>query len=106
MVGDGAHGVVGDAGRVGAANPGGIGEKRVEAAVATLEINVSLEFRGVTLERRKWGMRHETYIVEVYVYTTKVVENEVPDCICALDGLRVVVEGGKEPGIFSCYELA
>ena len=51
-------------------------------------------------------MGNETYIVEVYIYTTKVVENEVSDCICALDWLRVVVEGGEEPGIFGCYELA
>lgn len=77
---DGAHGVVGDAGWVGAAYPGGVGEERVEAAVAA--------------------------IVEVYVYTTKVVENEVSNCVCALDGLRVVVEGGEEPWIFGCYELA
>ena len=51
-------------------------------------------------------MGNETYIIEVYVYTTKVVENKVSDCVCALDGLRVVIEGGEEPGIFGCYELA
>ncbi len=106
MVGDGAHGIVGDAGGVGAADPGGVGEEGVEAAVAALGIHVSLKFRGLTLEEREWGMGNETYIVEVYVYTTKVVENEVSDCVCALDGLRVVVEGGEEPGIFGCYELA
>ena len=55
------------------------------------------------LGRREWG---ENYIVEVYVDTTKVVENEVSVCICALDGLRVVVKGGEEPGVFGCYELA
>lgn len=49
---------------------------------------------------------NETYIVEVYVYTTKVVENEVSDCVCALDGLRVVVESSQEPRIFGCYKLA
>ena len=36
MVGDGAHGIVGDAGGVGAADPGWVGEKGVEAAVTTL----------------------------------------------------------------------
>lgn len=36
VVGNGAHGVVRDAGGVGAAYPGRVGEKRVEAAVATL----------------------------------------------------------------------
>ena len=37
MVGNGAHGVVGDAGWVGAAYPGRIGEEGVESAVAALE---------------------------------------------------------------------
>ncbi len=60
----------------------------------------------LTSERWEWGNGDETYIVEVYVYTTKVAENEVSDCVCALDGLRVVVEGAEEPGIFGCYELA
>ena len=36
VVGDGAHGVVGDAGGIRAADPGWVGKKRVEAAVATL----------------------------------------------------------------------
>ena len=47
-----------------------------------------------------------THIVEVYVYTAEVVENEVSDRVCALDGLRVVVESSEEPGIFRRYELA
>ena len=105
-MGDGAHSVVGDAGGVGAADPGMVGEERVEASVAALGICVNLKFRGVTLERREWGTGNENYIVEVYVDTTKVVENEVSDCVCALDWLRVVVKGGEEPGIFGCYELA
>ena len=50
-MGDGAHGVVGDASGVGAADPGGVGEEGVEAAVAALEIHVSLKFQGITLER-------------------------------------------------------
>ena len=41
MVGNGAHGVVGDAGGVGAADPGGVGEEGIEAAVAALGIRVS-----------------------------------------------------------------
>ena len=36
MVRDGAHGVIGYARRVGAADPSWVGEKRVEAAVAPL----------------------------------------------------------------------
>ena len=58
-MGDGAHGVVGDAGRVRAADPGGVGEEGVEPAVAALEIRVSLTFRGTMLERREgaWEMR-------------------------------------------------
>ena len=41
---DGAHGVVGDAGGVGAADPGGVGEEGVEAPVAALDIHVSMRF--------------------------------------------------------------
>ncbi len=58
MVGNGAHGVVGDTGRVGAADPGGVGEERIEAAVAALEIRVSLDFRGVDVGEMgvgQWG---------------------------------------------------
>lgn len=36
MVGNGAHGVVGDTSGVGTADPGWVGEKRVKAAVAAL----------------------------------------------------------------------
>ena len=46
-----------------------------------------------------------TYSVEVNVYTAKVVKNKVPNCVCALYGLRVVVESSEKPGVFSCYEL-
>ena len=35
-MGDGAHGVVGDAGGIGAADPGWIGEERVKATVTPL----------------------------------------------------------------------
>ena len=37
MVGDGAHGVVGDAGRLGPVDPSGIGVQRVKTAVTTLD---------------------------------------------------------------------
>ena len=36
MAGDGAHGVVGDAGGSGAAHPSGVGEKGIESAIAAL----------------------------------------------------------------------
>ena len=36
VVGDGAHSVVGDAGGIGTADPGWVGEKRVETAIAAL----------------------------------------------------------------------
>ena len=42
VLGNGAHGVVAYAGRGGAAHPGGIGEERVEAAIATLRTNGSV----------------------------------------------------------------
>lgn len=41
-MGDGAHGIVGDAGGVGTTDPGWVGEKRVEAAVAALEESEAL----------------------------------------------------------------
>ena len=46
------------------------------------------------------------YIIEVDVYTAKVGENEIPNCICALYGLRIVVKSSEEPGVFGSYELA
>ena len=105
-MGNGAHGVVGDAGGVGAADPGGVREEGIEAAVAALGIRVSLRFQGIEVGKERARQAGGTYIVEVYVYTTKVVENEVSDCVCALDRLRVVVESSQEPGIFGGYELA
>lgn len=36
MLGNGAHGIVGDAGGSSATQPGGIREKRIQATVATL----------------------------------------------------------------------
>jgi hypothetical protein len=40
VAGDGAHGIVGDSGGNCAADPGWVGEKRVEAAVASLSLLV------------------------------------------------------------------
>jgi hypothetical protein len=40
VAGDGAHGIVGDSGGDCAADPGWVSEKRVEAAVASLELLV------------------------------------------------------------------
>lgn len=66
-MGDGAHGIVGDAGGVGTTDPGWVGEKRVEAAVAA--------------------------IVEVDVNTAIMREYKVTDSVCSLDRLGVIVEG-------------
>ena len=55
MVGDGTHGVVGDAGGVRAADPGGVGEEGVEAAVAALDIHVNLKVRGVDIGEKGLG---------------------------------------------------
>lgn len=66
-MGDGAHGIVGDAGGVGAADPGWVGEKGVEAAVTT--------------------------IVEVNVYAAVMREYKVSDSVCPLYRLGVIVEG-------------
>lgn len=67
VVGDGAHGVVGDAGGIRAADPGWVGKKRVEAAVAT--------------------------IVEVDVDTAIMGEYEVSYSVCTLYRLGIIVEG-------------
>ena len=53
-----------------------------------------LRFRNVEVGKERARQAGGTYIVKVYVYTTKVTENEVSDCVCALNGLRVVVESG------------
>lgn len=46
------------------------------------------------------------YIVEVQVYATKMSKDEVPDCICPLNRLSVVVKSSKKPGVLSCDQLA
>lgn len=40
-----------------------------------------------------------TYIVQVNVDSTKVVQNKVSDGISALDGIRVAVEGLEKPWV-------
>ena len=99
MVRDATHGVVGDTGWFGAANPGWIREKRVETAVAALEDYVS---GGGRSKKEKRG----AYIVEIDVDTTIVGEDEVANCVCALDGLRIIVECAQEPRIFGSNELS
>ena len=80
MLGHGAHGVVADACWYCAADPGRVGEKRVEAAIAA--------------------------IVEVNVDTAVKCEHEVANGVCALDREAVAVEGGEKPGVFCTDELA
>ena len=80
MLGHGAHRVVADACRYGATHPGWVGEKRVQTPVAA--------------------------VVEVDVDSAVEGEHEVPDCVGALDGVAVAVEGGEEPGVFCADEFA
>lgn len=96
MAGNGAHDIVGDTGGDGAADPGGVGEERVETAVASLE-SVSCAhvwFAG------------STHIVQINVNTAEVVQHEVSDCVGALDRVRVAVEGLQEPRVLVGNELA
>ena len=69
-----AHDVVADSGRDGAAEPGRVGEQRVEAAL--------------------------TAVVEIDVDAAVIGEDEVADGVGALDVVFVAVEGGEEPGVF------
>lgn len=80
MLGDGAHGVVGDAGGDRAADPGRVGEEGREGALAA--------------------------VVEVDVDAAVVGEDEVADGVGALDGVGVAVEGFEEPGVFFLYEFS
>lgn len=73
MARDCAHGIVGNTRWQSATNPGRVGEKRVEAAVAA--------------------------VVQINVNSAKVVQHEVSDRIGALDGVRVAVEGLEEPWV-------
>ena len=52
------------------------------------------------------GEGGDTHIVEINVYATKMCENKVANGVGALNGLRVVVKGGEEPGILGCNQLA
>ncbi len=47
-----------------------------------------------------------TYVVEVDVDAAEAGEDEIPNGVCALDGLGVVVKGREEPGVFRCDQLA
>ena len=93
VVGNGAHGIVGDTGGVGAANPGWVGEKRVETAVATL---CKEQARLGRVNREVLGQipwRVGTYIIEVDVYTAIMCEYKVADSVSSLNRLGVIVKG-------------
>ena len=83
MAGNCAHGIVGDTGGNCAADPGWVGEKRIEAAIASLRMLASWWLTGARY----------TYIVQVNVDSAKVVQNKVSNSISALDGVRVAVKG-------------
>jgi hypothetical protein len=84
----GAHGVVGDACRGRLANPRGVGEERVEAAVAPLDAVSGVLWR-----------EEGTHVVQVDVDASKMVQHEVAYGVGALDGVRVAVEGLEEPRV-------
>jgi len=87
VVRDGAHGIVGNAGWVGAADPGWVREEGIEAAIAALRVSLASATKGML--RSVEG----TNIVKIDVDTTKVGEDEVANCVCALDRLGVMIEG-------------
>ena len=47
-----------------------------------------------------------TAIVQIDVYPTVEGEDEVADCVGALDGVGVAVKGTEEPGVFCSNEVA
>ena len=132
VVWDRAHCIVGDACGLGSTDPGRVREKRVEAAVASLqsrETNASAKdcycslvadakgSRGgcgltggspqwLLVGKAKFVRCRMTYIIQVDVDTTVVGEDKVSNCICALDGVGVVVKGGEEPRVFGCYQFS
>lgn len=75
----GAHCIVGDASGHGLAHPGRVREQRIELTVAA--------------------------VVQIDVDAAEVVEDEVADCVGALDGVGVVLEGLVEPFVFVLDEL-
>lgn len=89
MARNGAHSVVRNAGRGSLADPGGVGEERVEAAVAPLD--------AVSKICEKYNVC--TYVVQVDVDASKVVQHEVSYRIGALDRVRVAVKCFEEPRI-------
>lgn len=92
MVRDGAHSVVGDAGGMGAADPGWVGEERVEAAVTSLRGKAMLARVG--LGGSCTGLKTmRTYVVEVDIDPAIVREYKVANGICPLYRLGIVVKG-------------
>ena len=50
--------------------------------------------------------RSKTTDVQVDVHASVVVEDEIPNCVGSLNGVRVCVECVQEPGIVLDYELS
>ena len=110
MLRGGAHGVVGNARRGGAADPGWVGEERVETTVATLRmvrdvsVPVMVGVFGHWKKRVRSGILMRTHIVKIDVNTTEMREDEVANRVRALNGLGVVGEGIQEPWVFGSYK--
>lgn len=96
MLGHRAHGVVGDTCGCCAAHPRGVGEKRIQAAIAAL-VHVR--------EQIPWGTRC-THVIQINISSSIVCEHKVPNGVCALDGVIVAIKGIQEPGVFGGNEVA
>lgn len=47
-----------------------------------------------------------THVIQVNVDTPIVCEDKVPNCVCALDRMRVFIESFQEPWILRSYEFS
>ena len=74
MLWHGAHRIIAYTGRYGSPKPRWVAEKGIEAAIAA--------------------------VIEIKIYTSVMIENEISDGISTLDRIRIRVEGIEEPFVF------
>lgn len=57
-------------------------------------------------QKRNVCLKEGTHVVQVNVDTPIVCEDEVANCVCALDRMRVIIESFQEPRILRSYEFS
>jgi hypothetical protein len=61
---------------------------------------------GVEAEATGDRMEGNAHIVQIDIDAAKMGQHKIADGVGPLNGLRIVVEGVEEPGVFGCDQLA